>query len=142
MKFDSSEVYTYCKIDLSLQPPPLSDCFNRFSCSFSFFHFYFKKEFLYKLFSLPDNSCNETYIKTSNASSQGGIEQPKDINTFARCASRCIDYAIATDHTCHGFDLNTTTDLCTIYLEADFKLWPSDQVDNYRRNKTCELPYY
>ena len=35
VEFNSSEVYMCCNCDWSLQPPPLLDCFNRFSCSIS-----------------------------------------------------------------------------------------------------------
>ena len=35
VEFNSSEVYMCCNCDWSLQPPPLSDYFNRLSCSIS-----------------------------------------------------------------------------------------------------------
>ena len=90
---------------------------------------------------LPDATCNETYIKYSNSGSSGGILQPKDINTFAICAARCIDYVIATDLTCYGFDLDRNSGECAIFIDDEYTLTPKFGVDNYRRNETCELPF-
>ena len=89
----------------------------------------------------PDDSCKETYIKHINAGSSGGILQPKDINTFAICAARCIDYVIATRIKCYGFDLNRKTGECKIYTADNFLLNTMIDVDNYQRNKMCELPF-
>ena len=74
-------------------------------------------------------------------SSYGGLQQPKDINTFAICAARCIDYYIATGSTCYGFDIKKETGECTIYTREKYTLIGRNGVDNYRRNTTCELPY-
>ena len=98
-----------------------------------------EKEFL--VFFLVDKTCNETYIKHENAASSRGILQPKDINTFSICAARCIDYYIAVEVTCYGFDLDRMTGECTIYTQQNYNLTPSTGIDNYRRNKTCDLPW-
>ena len=90
---------------------------------------------------ISDESCNETYIKHSNAGSSGGILQPKDINTYAICAARCIDYVIATEMICYGFDLNRKNGECTIYTQKNYVLYARNNIANYRRNTTCELPF-
>ena len=90
---------------------------------------------------ITDESCSETYIKNENAGSSGGTLQPKDINTVALCAARCIDYVIGAELTCYGFDMNKDTNECTIFTDGNFALTPKNGVDNYRRNKACELPY-
>ena len=80
-------------------------------------------------------------MKHENAASSGGILQPKDINTFSICAARCIDYVIAVEITCYGFDLNRITGECTVYTQQNYLLTPRPGVDNYKREKTCDLPY-
>ena len=86
--------------------------------------------------------CRETYTKTTNAASSGGILQPIDINTVARCADRCWGYAIGTEHRCHGFDVHKDTNRCMIYVSGNFNIQHTPNVDNYRRNWKCPLPYW